>query len=253
MSVTFLTTETTINTPRCTTGQIPMIPLAHRHWQNALIWVYESYRQWLEQTDLEIVYSREPSDPRDHGCPPPLPALGGNDHRTALFIDEQKYLWCTPANYPKGILDTEIPPHSVVEVSCMGTMFWLVAHAFLYLQQQSYFHESMVTIKQLREFKYKTARDEYCGFAEAAVELGWASHTYIRPEEIQFGDLIGIQRSDGRMGHWCIAWQNTFTKYKGRAAIQTLGASPTVEGVGIDPYLIAKSGRRWIGAAMFRK
>ena len=133
----------------------------------------------------------------------------------------------------------------------MGTMFWFMAHAWKHLGL-----EDQIQRSQWDAFKTRTIKGPVDGFAEAAVDFGWASGITTDVEEIQFGDLVGIQRN-GRIHHWCIAWCDPHGESEqGKPVLRVMGAAPRGSE---DEYVIGLEerdkvwrGRTWVAAKMFR-
>jgi hypothetical protein len=183
-----------------------------------------------------------------HGCPPPLPPA--NDHKTATLWQGNPLLWADPAQYP-DVIDTEIPQGHQVEVACMGTMFWFVAHAFKELGL-----EQTISRSTWEAFKRRSMQDPVDGFADVAVSAKWAGGITTDVEEIQFGDLVGIQRG-GSIHHWCIAWNDPHgVGENGKECLFVMGAAPRNDPdayvVGLEERDKVLRNRTWVAAKMFR-
>jgi len=222
--------------------------VTQQDWQDALYSVWEQFEHWYSQTDLSIVYADSPGSMPHHGCPPPLPPA--DDHRTVTFWQGRQMLWCDPAVWGEEI-DLVIPEGHEVQVACAGTMYWFVIHAFKQLGLEDQIPRSTIEL-----FKRRTLENPVDGFANVAVSAKWASEVTTEVEEIQFGDLVGIQRN-GRIHHWCIAWCDPHGESEqGKPVLRVMGAAPrgSEDGcvVGLEERDKVWRGRTWVAAKMFR-
>lgn len=215
-------------------------------WQDALYEVWEEFNKWYENTDIVLPYAEKPGSMPHHGCPPPLPPA--DDHRTVTMWQGKPILWSDPAKYPD--IDKKIAQGEHVEVACMGVMFWFMAHAWKRLGLENKIPRSSWDI-----FKTRSVQGAVDGFAQAAVDLGWASGLTTNVEEIEFGDLVGIQRS-GKIHHWCIAWHDPHgTGKNGKPCLFVMGAAPRNDSdsvIDIEERDKVLSRRSWVAAKMFR-
>lgn len=241
----------------------PIDIVSHDQYLEAWAWTEQQFEDWYQASDLDVAYSLSAINDRDHGCPPPPAWLDQDDHSTGFDIDGRLVLWCEGARfdqYREGgyknprLLDQVIPQGQVIDVACMGTMFYFLFCVQLRLRQQGLLPKSTWGYRQAADFRNATALDLRRGHVDVAVLQGLASKVYTDHRLIAPGDLIGVLRKDGKIGHWCFAgYDQAHVVYDGAECVRTYGASPWAEGVGFDPYRkVTSKGRGWIGAAMYR-
>lgn len=242
------------------------LSITRSEWQSALKTVWRMYYQqklsWMGHQSVFVYYSTKSID-EDHGCPPPLPEFRpsvATELKTATLWQGAPVLWCFPAHYSERELDVDIVDGTNIPIACMGTMFWLMFHAFKVLNV-----EDEISLGVLNEFKTACITDTTRGFADKAVELGWAVEAHNDPTRCLFGDLAGMgyfdEQGNGEIHHWCIVWDEPQMTYEGKDAILTMGATPNAEnagpegGLGPEPYDFTGSyngkPRKWLFARMW--
>jgi|SRR3990167_4242319 len=205
------------------------LAIKNEDWRNTLLLTY----QYCEQKFSNVLEYSTRSLENDHGCPPPIPELNGNEGlETDTMWNGKRVLWCYPANPKQGEL---LKKNEKIPVACLGTAFWAIIHTLKILG-----YESKIDVDKIQTLKRVSLKHKN-GLPQAFVDLGWAKEIFTDPEKTQGGDVGIIGYGEQLPHHWFIVAENPHIVTKDEKSVNTWAASPAANGAGYDYWFKEKT------------